>query len=94
MVFLGTGGLGSQTADYREAYWTETVEQVGARRVIPIHWDSLTGPIEGPFRGPVRAMGFLAKGTELGREFLRQKSAANPDLEFRTLPRYDEVVLF
>lgn len=94
VVFLGTGGLGSQTADYRESYWRETVERTKARRVIPIHWDSLTGPIEGPFRGPVRAAGFLSKGADLTLEFLRGKASANPAIEFLTLPRYDEVVLF
>ena len=94
VVFLGIGGLGSQTDAYRESYWRETVERTRPTRVIPIHWDSLTGPIEGPFTGPVRAVGFLSKGTPLTLEFLKRKQAANPDVEFLTLPRYDEVVLF
>lgn len=93
-VFLGVGGLGSQTAAYREAYWRETVEAVSPSRVIPIHYDSLTGPVEGPFRGPVRAMAFLAGGLEETGSFLAGKAAANPALEFVTLPRFEEVVLF
>lgn len=93
-VFLGVGGLGSQTAAYREAYWRETVEAVSPSRVIPIHYDSLTGPAEGPFRGPVRAMAFLAGGLEATGSFLAGKAAANPALEFVTLPRFEEVVLF
>ena len=60
VVFLGVGGLGSQTADYREAFWRETVGRVKPQRVIPIHYDSLTAPAEGPFRGPVNAMAFLS----------------------------------
>ena len=44
--------------------------------------------------GPVRAAGFLVEGTELTLEYLRAKAAANPGIEFLTLPRYDEVVLF
>ena len=94
MIFLGTGGLGSQTADYREGYWRETVGRVGADRIVPIHWDSLTGPIEGPFTGPVRAAGFLAAGREQTLAFLKQKEAEGPQRRFLTLPRYDEVVLY
>ncbi len=93
-VFLGVGGLGSQTPAYREGYWRETVEAVSASRVIPIHYDSLTGPVEGPFRGPVKAMAFLAGGLDETGAFLADKAAANPALEFMTLPRFDEVVLF
>jgi L-ascorbate metabolism protein UlaG (beta-lactamase superfamily) len=94
VVFLGTGGLGSQTNAYRETYWRETVGRVRPGRVIPIHWDSLTGPIEGAFTGPVRAMGFLSTGTHLALEFLKQKESDDPDLRFMTLPRFDPVVLF
>jgi L-ascorbate metabolism protein UlaG (beta-lactamase superfamily) len=93
-IFLGTGGIGSQTAEYRESYWRETVGRSGAERIIPIHWDSLTGPIEGPFTGAVRAAGFLSKGGELGLEFLQNKERANPKLHFMTLPRFDPVVLY
>jgi L-ascorbate metabolism protein UlaG (beta-lactamase superfamily) len=94
VVFLGTGGLGSQTEEYREAYWRETVVPVHPARVIPIHWDSLTGPIEGPFRGPARALGFLAGGNDATLAFLKQKEAQNPGIAFQTLPRYEPVVLF
>jgi L-ascorbate metabolism protein UlaG (beta-lactamase superfamily) len=93
-VFLGIGGLGTQTADYREAYWRETVERVGAERLMLIHWDSLTGPIEGPFTGPVRAAGFLGSGGGDTLGFLREKEKDNPGMRFETLPRYDEVVLY
>ncbi len=88
-VFLGTGGLGTQTEEYRERYWEETVTRVGAKRVIPIHWDSLTGPIEGPFTGPVRAAAFLGGGSEKTLAFLREKQRRNPGLRFLTLPRYE-----
>ena len=93
-VFLGIGGLGSQTADYRETYWRETVEKTHPKQIIPIHWDSLTAPIEGPFRGPLRAEGFLSRGTDETLAFLKQKQAADPEITFATLPRYGEVVLF
>lgn len=94
VVFLGTGGLGSQTPEYREAYWRETVAPVNATRVIPIHWDSLTGPIEGPFRGPSRVLGFLSSGNDETLAFLKAKEAASSQIAFQTLPRYEPVVLF
>lgn len=94
IVFLGVGGLGSQTDDYRETYWRETVDATSPRQVIPIHWDDLTAPIEGPFRGSVRAAGFLAAGSDKTLSFLQDKAASTPNLEFTTLPRYDPVALF
>jgi L-ascorbate metabolism protein UlaG (beta-lactamase superfamily) len=93
-IFLGVGGLGSQTADYREVFWRETVGRVVPQRVIPIHFDSLTAAVEGPFRGPVKAMSFLSGGLENTLSFMQQKETDNPHLRFNTLPRFDEVVLF
>jgi L-ascorbate metabolism protein UlaG (beta-lactamase superfamily) len=31
-------------------YWRELVTTSGARRVIPIHWDDFTAPIDQPLR--------------------------------------------
>ena len=93
-IFLGIGGLGSQTDAYREVFWRETVEKTHAERVIPIHWDSLTGRAEGPFTGPARTETFLAGGTDRTLDFLKAKQAEPRELEFWTLPRYDAVVLF
>jgi L-ascorbate metabolism protein UlaG (beta-lactamase superfamily) len=94
VVFLGVGGLGTQTRDYREAYWRETIELTRPHRIVPIHWDSLTGPIEGPFTGPVSAARFLTRGGDETLAFLKQKEAENRERRFLTLPRYEEVVLF
>ena len=94
VVFLGVGGLGSQTASYRQDYWRETVGRLQPDTVVPIHYDSLTGPIEGEFRGPVMLMGFLSSGLEKTLPFLKARAAEAPGLRFMTLPRYDEVVLF
>jgi len=93
-IFLGVGGLGSQTEPYRQAYWRETVTTTSAQRVIPIHYDSLTAPIQRPFKGPVMAMAFFAGGVENTLSFLQSKRSQNPGLIFQTLPRYDEVVLY
>jgi L-ascorbate metabolism protein UlaG (beta-lactamase superfamily) len=93
-IFLGTGGIGSQTAGYREQYWTETVGRVSPERIIPIHWDSLTGPLDGPMTGEVRIGSFLAGGSDDARAFLDDKAAASPAITFLTLPRFGPVVLF
>jgi L-ascorbate metabolism protein UlaG (beta-lactamase superfamily) len=46
VVYLGTGGLGAKDAAYQTAYWREIVRTVGARRVIPIHWDNFFRPLD------------------------------------------------
>jgi L-ascorbate metabolism protein UlaG (beta-lactamase superfamily) len=49
-VFLGTGTLGKKDEAYRQAYWAETVKLTGARRVVPIHWDDFTLPLDQPLQ--------------------------------------------
>jgi len=94
IVFLGIGGLGTQTAEYRETYWQETVSPSGAQEIIAIHWDSLTAPTEGRMTGEVRAAAFLSNGSGQTRTFLEEKLATQPGLRIKTLPRFEEVVLF
>jgi L-ascorbate metabolism protein UlaG (beta-lactamase superfamily) len=94
VIFLGTGGIGSQTADYREQYWAETVGLTNPERVIPIHWDALTGPLDAPMTGEVRVAAFLSGGSEDAYQFLKDKETAHPDKSFATLPRFEPVVLF
>jgi L-ascorbate metabolism protein UlaG (beta-lactamase superfamily) len=50
VVFLGVGALGKQDAVFRQGNWRETVAAVGAQRVIPIHWDDFTLPLDRPLR--------------------------------------------
>jgi L-ascorbate metabolism protein UlaG (beta-lactamase superfamily) len=94
VAFLGVGSLGTQTNAYADTYWRETVELPNAERVILIHWDSLTGPAEGPFTGPVRGAAVLSGGEERTRVYLEAKAAEQPERTFSTLPRYDAVTLF
>jgi len=49
-VFLGTGTLGKKPEAYREQFWNETVKAVGARQVLPIHWDNFWRPLELPLQ--------------------------------------------
>jgi L-ascorbate metabolism protein UlaG (beta-lactamase superfamily) len=48
VVFLGIATLGKQDAAYQEHYWREVVSEVGARRVVPVHWDDFTQSLDGP----------------------------------------------
>jgi L-ascorbate metabolism protein UlaG (beta-lactamase superfamily) len=66
VVFLGVGTLGMQKPDYQQAYWQEVVRQVGARRVIPIHWDDFTRPLA----APLQAMPFPFDRFDRSMDFL------------------------
>jgi L-ascorbate metabolism protein UlaG (beta-lactamase superfamily) len=66
VVFLGIGLLGSRDEEYREAYWRETVTAVGAKRVVPIHWDDFTRPLE----EPLVALPFLLDDLDASMEFV------------------------
>ena len=50
VVFLGIAGLSKQGEQFTRQYWKETVEAVGARLVIPVHWDALYIPLAEPMQ--------------------------------------------
>jgi L-ascorbate metabolism protein UlaG (beta-lactamase superfamily) len=50
VAYLGIGQLGVQSEDYIRSYWAETVESVGARVVVLIHWDDFFRPLDRPLR--------------------------------------------
>lgn len=39
VVFLGVGAVGKQSHDYRAKLWAEVPKEVGAKRVVMVHWD-------------------------------------------------------
>jgi L-ascorbate metabolism protein UlaG (beta-lactamase superfamily) len=47
-VLLGIGSVGRQSREYRAQWWHEVVQRVGARRVIPIHWDDFGRSLDVP----------------------------------------------
>ena len=85
VVALGIGGLGTRDDAYRDDYWRETVEAVGARRVIPIHYDDFTVPLEEP---PVPAPNLLDDVAGSLR-FLRERAGAGRDV--RLAPAWQAV---
>ncbi|MGD4048233.1 hypothetical protein QT600_22440, partial [Xanthomonas citri pv. citri] len=50
VAYLGIGQLGVQSEDYIRTYWAETVETVGATRVVLTHWDDFFRPLDQPLR--------------------------------------------
>ena len=50
VAYLGVGQLGLQSEEYLRTYWAETVETVGARRVVLVHWDDFFRPLDKPLR--------------------------------------------
>ncbi|MCF6378527.1 MBL fold metallo-hydrolase [Nocardioides KLBMP 9356] len=50
VAYLGVGQLGVMPEDYIRAYWAQTVEAVGARRVVLTHWDDFFRGLDAPLR--------------------------------------------
>ena len=50
VAYLGIGQLGVQDEDYIRTYWAETVQAVGAKRVVLLHWDDFFRPLDAPMR--------------------------------------------
>lgn len=50
VAYVGIGQLGLQGEDYIRTYWAETVQAVGARSVVLIHWDDFFRPLDAPLR--------------------------------------------
>jgi L-ascorbate metabolism protein UlaG (beta-lactamase superfamily) len=69
-VFLGLAGLATRDDVYREQYWHEVVRTVGARRVVPIHWDDFTLPLE----APLSPMSSLIDDIPASLDFLLERS--------------------
>jgi L-ascorbate metabolism protein UlaG (beta-lactamase superfamily) len=68
VVYLGVGQLGIQSEDYIRTYWAETVETVGAKRVVLIHWDDF-------FRGldrPLRALPFMGDDLDVTMRIIEE----------------------
>lgn len=48
VAFLSIGTLGKQKRSEMNQYWDEVVKEVGAKRLIPIHWDNFSKPLDEP----------------------------------------------
>jgi L-ascorbate metabolism protein UlaG (beta-lactamase superfamily) len=89
VVFLGIGALGKRDIAYMEAYWHEVVEATGARRVIPVHWDNLTLPLD----EPLTPIPHLMDDFDATMRFLLAKGAAQ-DVEVRLPQAWQKIEPF
>ncbi|MEM9725124.1 MAG: MBL fold metallo-hydrolase [Pseudomonadota bacterium] len=80
LLFLGIGGLGSQTEAYRRAYWAEVADAVRPEVIVPIHFDSLTAPLADELTPPSRlwseALGLMAEKSIRDFEALAAEAGA------------------
>jgi L-ascorbate metabolism protein UlaG (beta-lactamase superfamily) len=86
VVFLGVGTLGRQPQGHRDDYWREVVEAVNPKRIVPIHWDDFSRPLDQPL---VPLPPWLDDfGDTLA--FLRER-AAPKNIEIRLLQAWDTI---
>lgn len=69
VVFLGVGLLSKESLDRQDAYWKEYVEDVKAKLIIPVHWDSFNRQLA---RG-LKPSRFLARDVEDSMRFVKKK---------------------
>jgi L-ascorbate metabolism protein UlaG (beta-lactamase superfamily) len=89
-VCLSIGGLAHLEQEYKETLFNEVVQKTGASRVIPLHYDDFTKPLE----KPMRLMPRILDDVGVSLDFLVEKVEAQPELELQLLPAWQEVVIF
>ena len=72
-VYLGIATLGRLTDSFKAEYWQAMVRNVGARRVVPIHWDNFFKPLHRPLVPLPR----VADNLEASLRFLRSRGAVD-----------------
>lgn len=87
VAYLGIGQLGVQSEEYIRTYWAETVETVGARRVVLIHWDDFFRPLD----RPLRALPYLGDDLDVTMRVLDELAAASGvSVHFPTVWRHED----
>ena len=90
VALLGIGLLGTRDEAYRQNYLREVVEAVGARWVVPIHYDDFTRPLDQPLL-PLPA---FFDDIDASMRFLVEQAETRPDLDLALLPSGKPVVVF
>jgi L-ascorbate metabolism protein UlaG (beta-lactamase superfamily) len=86
VVLLGTGFLSTRDDAYAKAYWNEVVESVHARRVIPIHWDDFTLPLDEPLLPTPRLIDDFERSMHLLTE-----AARSSRVDIRIMPEWKPI---
>ena len=83
VVFLGVGAAGKQPESYRAKLWNEVPKAIGARIVIPIHWDDFWHGSDEPLRAmPLLFDDFSATMAQF------QRLAAADRMQLRLAPAF------
>jgi len=87
VAYLGVGQLGVQSEEYLRTYWAETVEAVGARRVVLTHWDDFFRPLD----QPLRALPYLGDDLDVTMRLLDElASGSGVSIHFPTVWRRED----
>ncbi len=87
VAYLGVGQLGLQDEHYLRDYWAQTVQAVGARRVVLTHWDDFFRPLD----QPLRALPFAGDDLNATLDVLGRLAAEqNVALHFPTVWRRED----
>src|SRR6478735_4270095 len=73
VAYLGVGQLGVQSENYLRTYWAETVDAVGAKRVVLTHWDDFFRPLD----QPLRALPYLGDDLDVTMRVLGELAEAS-----------------
>lgn len=94
VVILGVGGVAAQTRSYQQDYWEQIVRVLRPDRVFPVHWDSLTDPLQDKPVMPnmlwSRVLDFQA---EAGVNYALD-NARKDGIDAALFPMWEEIVLF
>ncbi len=95
VLFLGIGGVASQTAEYQAEYWNHVVEAIAPKRIYPVHWDSLSDPLGEtpviPDQVWSRIGGFAPVK---GLRYVATQAAVMDGTQVELLPMWESVLLF
>jgi L-ascorbate metabolism protein UlaG (beta-lactamase superfamily) len=90
VVFLGIGRLGNQFKGYQRAYYDETVGALGAKHIIPVHWDDHKITLDEPLRPMSRSLDRF----EDAMDFLIKRVGETSGATLQMMRAFEEVVLF
>jgi L-ascorbate metabolism protein UlaG (beta-lactamase superfamily) len=83
VIFLAIGGLGWGSRAQAEKYWADTVLASGAKRVVPIHWDSMSPALD-PDLPKLNAPVYEQLDRALG--WLEEFSDTEPQIDLVSVP--------
>ncbi|GAA4726668.1 MBL fold metallo-hydrolase [Nocardioides endophyticus] len=87
VAYLGVGQLGVQSEDYIRTYWAETVDTVGAKRVVLTHWDDFFRPLD----RDLRALPYLGDDLDVTMRVLDELAAeSGASIHFPTVWRRED----